>query len=367
MLLVHLMGNPIVTIWSLLDKAHCWSRSASFAEKAMKDPLERKSLTVIMAAAAEVSYDLDYGLALKNQNTRRMPMEAAATLIESRRNNIRLTALAIAIYVFQVVAAFVPAVGASASPSGGRIATAMLLSWLIPAVLFSNIVGDFGSPRNCKRMFKSLMERIECLRAPDSGIKEETKMQPEPSLKVQYSSAYFHRPNKIFLKDSGWVLALLSTFPIAIAFITAFSILITGPTYFSCRHILIIGIAVSYLVSAISNSWISFITTEFAYHIILLKDNIIGITTLALLVASSCGLFNTCYCWSGALVYGQNARAPLNPTGMFDRNDDLLYPLVVAACLFLQMGGSGLMVWSAWRGFRAIWWTEEEIRAASER
>ena len=158
--------------------------------------------------------------------------------------------------------------------------------------------------------------------------------------------------------------------PVAIAFGTAFAVLDTGPTYFSCRHILVITVFSAWLISAIltsSLSWASFATGKYLWYIILIKNTIFAIPALALIVASCCGLWNTCYCWSGALVYGETgARAPLNPAKIFDRNNNVIYPAMVATCLSLQVCVFGAMLWVGWPGFRALWWNEDEKRVASE-
>lgn len=160
LLIPHLIGDPIDSTWSLLEKVDSWSRCYAEAQELLKDKIEIKSLTEILTNAEEslqvVDHDVLKFSALRNKG---LMMETALVLSENRRNDILRTSFAVALYIFQVLAAFVPAIGASASPSGGRIATAIILSWLLPVVLLSNAIGDSGSLRNRQQIMTSFMER----------------------------------------------------------------------------------------------------------------------------------------------------------------------------------------------------------------
>ncbi|MCJ1348855.1 hypothetical protein MMC31_007088, partial [Peltigera leucophlebia] len=58
--------------------------------------------------------------------------KTATDLITSRTSEVLRTYIAIALYLFQVVSAFVPALGDSSSPSGAKIGMAILFSFLLP-------------------------------------------------------------------------------------------------------------------------------------------------------------------------------------------------------------------------------------------
>ena len=382
LLILHLLGDPIDSTWSLLAEADSWSRCFSHAQKLLKEKIEIKSLAIINAVTEDLGHSLHPALKLNALNNRGLIIETARTLSENRRNEILRTFFAIAMYVFQVLAAFVPAVGAASSPSGGRIGPAMLLSWLLSVVLLSNAIGSFGSLRNCQRIITDFMERLGqksdqdlCTQTTSTltlsliGVQKEVQMPREASM-AWSGAIYCYRPSKRFLHASGWKLAFISVLPVAIAFGTAFAILDTGPTHFSCRHFLVISVSSVWLISAISTSLLSratFATGKYLWYIILIKDAVIAIPTIALIVASSCGLWSTCYCSSGALVYGERgARVPLNPTHMFDRNNGVIYPAMVTTCLSFQICAFGVMLWVGWPGFRALWWSKDEKRAASE-
>ncbi|KAI9704078.1 MAG: hypothetical protein M1836_006939 [Candelina mexicana] len=382
-LIVHLLGNPVGSTRSLLAKADGRSRCFSHAQRLLENDLEVKSLAVISAAAEEVSYDLDYALILNQQSKgRELIVETAFTLIGNRRSEVLRTLLAITIYVFGVLAAFIPAVGASASPSGGRIATAMLLSWLIPVILLSNVIGDMGSPRNCRRIIAELMCRLSQQPARNLSVRRTAnshlkpahmrkKLQEQNQIPRLWSDAmYCYSLKKASFQGLEWKLTIISVLPIAIAFGTAFAVLVSGSVYFSCRHILVVVVSVSWLSSATLTallSWTSPRIKKRTWYIILIKDLLIGSTALSLIITSTCGLWNTCYCYSGALQYGKNtAQVPLNPTELFERNDSVRYPAMVATCLCLQICVFGLVLWLAWPGFRMMWWSEDEKVASDQ-
>ena len=383
LLIPHLLGDPIDSTWSLLAKAVSWSRCFSEAQKLLVEKIEIKSLAVITMAAAEQSpYAVHHARKFHATNNKGLMIETALTLSDNRRNEILRTIFAITIYIFQVLAAFVPAVGAASSPSGGRIGTAMLLSWLLPVALLSNVIGDFGSRRNCQRVIADYLERLgrpsdqdfctprtSTLKLSIIGVQKESETPHEASM-AWTGAIYCYHPIKKFLTNSGWKLALISVLPEAVAFGTAFAVLSTGPTYFSCRHVLVIAVFSVWIISAISTSslsWAPFSSGKYLWYIILIKDTFIAVTILALIVASSCGMWNTCYCWSGALVYGERgARVPLNPTKLFDRNNNIIYPAIVATCISFQICVFGAMLWVGWPGIRALWWSEKEKRMASE-
>jgi hypothetical protein len=357
-MIMHLLGDPIDSTWSLLAKADSWSRCFSDAQRLLGDSIDVKSLAITMAATEEVLPSLVQALQSISADNSHLIRQTGSTLVENRRSEIIRTFFAVAMYVFQVLAAFIPAIGAASSPSGGRIGTAMLLSWLFSVVLLSNAVGDLGSTRNCQRTILDLMERLEL---PHDVYTESS---------LPWSGAiYSYRPQKRLHSASEWKLALISVLPVAIAFGTAFAVLDTGPTYFTCRHILVITAFSFWLVSALLTSLLSripFASGKYLWIIILIKDAFIGVPILVLVVLSSCGLWNTCYCWGGVLVHGEEgARISPNPTAVFSYNDKVVYPPMVVVCLFFQACVFGVMLWAGWPGLRAMMWTEKEKLAAS--
>jgi hypothetical protein len=126
-LVLHLLGDPIDSTWSLLDKVDSWNRCYALAGRRLANEADICCLTVIYAAQREFEDVSDHELGQTNINIT-LVRKTASELLRQRKNEIFRTVFAVAMYIFQVVSAFVPSVGASSSPSGGKIGTAMLLS-----------------------------------------------------------------------------------------------------------------------------------------------------------------------------------------------------------------------------------------------
>ena len=392
-MVLHLLGDPVHSTWSLLAKLGDWYRCFSdirgqYPIKPSPDQEYRiKSSVMVLAVAEELSVPCNS----ENRLSSLIPKvgydhilwETARALGESRKTELLRAILAICWYIFGVVAAFVPAVGQSTSASGGRIAPAMLLSWLLPVVLLSNALGGFSSPRNCEVFISQYLARID--KSPhDFSICEEqrskffkkTESAPYFSSLAWSGDIYSYRLGK---RPSGTaskrlLLAICSVLPVALAFGLALATLETAPTYFSCRSVLVAVIFAFWITSA-ALTWVvslqSCITGKYLWYCILIKDSIIAVPALALIIITSCGLFNSCYCWSGALVHGRSkASVPLNPVSAFNHNDDVIYPAMVATGLFLQIIVFLLILWTGRHCFGVMWWGNdvcpEELKASTQ-
>jgi hypothetical protein len=84
--------------------------------------------------------------------------KCARLLADARTNEYLRTVLAIAVYFLNLIAAFVPALGGDqSSPPGGRIGSAVFISWLVPLALLSNRIGAFTSRRACLHIMKEFV------------------------------------------------------------------------------------------------------------------------------------------------------------------------------------------------------------------
>jgi hypothetical protein len=87
--------------------------------------------------------------------------DAAFEIADSRTDDIIRTSFAVCLYILQLLSAFITVVGGgNSSPPGGRIGTAMILTWLIPAIMLSNSVGGFASRRSCFRIIRKFIYKI---------------------------------------------------------------------------------------------------------------------------------------------------------------------------------------------------------------
>ena len=354
-LVLHLLGDPIDSTWSLLDKVDSWNRCYVLAGKRkLANEADICCLTVIYAAQREFEDISDHELEQTNNIDITLVRKTASELLRQRKNETLRTVFAVALYIFQVVSAFVPSVGASSSPSGGKIGTAMLLSWLVSVVMLSNTIGDLGSPAIV-------------------------------NVSVWSGALYSYRPNK-GLSNSGWKLAAISALPVVIAFGTSFTVLEAGPTYFSCRSLFVIGASAYWGLSALLTYTFSrkavqscFSSGKHLWCVILVKDFLVAAPILGLIVASSCGYWNTCYCWGGGPVHGDNTKVPLNPTNIFNFNNGEFYPAIVGTGLGFQLIVFLVMLGFGWNGLRALglrlpllnwmtsWWWERRVVQGSNR
>jgi hypothetical protein len=291
-----LMGDPIDSMMSLLSILQGWNLCFAVPSKPQLQKKQRpnpeqakreKSIAIILLSFGDC-------LSLPNNTDRSQNIydkwlassklspsqldalthKTAAKLVECRTSEMLRAWSALLLYFFQVLAAFVPAIGDSAQPSGGMIGPAMLLSWLLPMVLLSNAVGGFGSWRIRRRILSKFLKRVG----------EHTWYGQLPVLKrssLAYSGGIpLYQPNKFHSTRARTLilLFLLSTSPVLVAFATAFAVLYTPPTYLTCRHFIILFILLLWLLSALA-TWtvikFSSLTTKLQWYAILAKDALI--------------------------------------------------------------------------------------------
>jgi hypothetical protein len=93
---------------------------------------------------------------------------------------------------------------------------------------------------------------------------------------------------------------------------------------------------------------------------IFVKDIVVATPILVLILLSSCGYFNSCYCSSGVLIRRSQAQVDLNPVSFFPLNNRVIYPATVTTGLGLQMLVLILVRWVQLRGFKTMWWRDLE-------
>jgi hypothetical protein len=376
-----LMGDPIDSMLSLLSILQGWDLCFAMSlgpqrqrgEQPNPEQAKReKSVVIILLSLGDclslpnntdISQNIyDKWLASSKLSTTQLGAlthKTAAELAECRTSEMLRASSALLLYFFQVLAAFVPAIGGSPGPSGGMVGPAMLLSWLLPMVLLSNAVGGFDSWRIRRRILSKFLKRVG----------EHTWYDRLPVLKhstLAYSGGIpLYQPDKFDPKRARVPirLFLLATSPVLVAFTTAFAVLYT-PTYLTCRHFLVLFILLLWLLSALV-TWtvirFSPLAANLRWYTILAKDVLICCIVLALLIGTSCGLFTSCWCLSGRWKYDvAQARVYLDPAAQFSRNSGLSYPITVGICFGVQFGIWFCMMSFGWKGFRVWRWSEQE-------
>ena len=386
---LHLLGDPIHSTWSLLSKVETWrqcydrrkgrSKNEAVMIAGIGELVETLDVDFNAAQVKLILQDIYTRLETQPANFDNLVANTASELAECRVNQTMRTWAAIVLYLIHVIAALVPKLGQASSPSGGRIGTAMLLSWLLPIVLLSNAVGDFTSRKTFLRIMLAFMEQIErqstqCLSRPSQDLLMSLRKIDEKYFKSLAWSCeiYTYRSHRIHSRTAAKgcstpSLALISALPVIVAFVTAFLVLYTKPTYFNCRHFFVLTVLGAWLLSPLL-TWT--IGTHFSqqrqWQLVLVKDALFAFPIMALIIASSCGLFNSCRCWSGVYTLGiRMAAVYLTDLPEFDRYNQVNYPGIIGTCLGLQVGFFLLIRWTYWReGFNLLAWSEKEREAA---
>jgi hypothetical protein len=402
---VHLLGDPVDSLFRLLSTVEVWDECSrkshefvQYQEELRKRLIENgevlkrynihpKRIAVVISAAARLVESLDVHKFSKqlfdSLDIRKVSDQAeleirchklhetAIALRHQRMHDIRRTGFAILVYIFQVVAVFVPVVGGSANPSGGKVSPAMMLVWLLPLVLLSNAIGDYGSWELSSNTLNEFLDvlGIDPLKVLDANKTDlETARKPISSpffSELACSGATLHSRPRGFRKVA---LIAISILPITIACATAFAVDYTAPTYFSCRATLIWSSLALWFMSSVATMCMRGSLGRHSWLFILLKDIVVATPILVLIWLSSCGYFNSCYCSSGALFRRSHAQVDLNPVSFFRLNNRVIYPATVTAGLGLQMLVPVLVRWVQLRGFKTMWWSDpEELPSVPQR
>lgn len=378
----HFMGDPIDSMWSLLTKGEVWNRFHALALQLAPEGPDRlaiaKALAAVFAAFEELTGDTgrvqqefnsimrDNGARLAREDLDYILKETAEELVDSRSNEGLRTILVVINYLWAVLAALVPEIGGvQSSQPGGRIGTAMFLAWLVTAVLLSNTLSGYTSRRTCLRIMERYTRTIKGRRRDlhTFGYSPRLSSRAKPSSSIpqfqDFISAqpwnggvYSYRPQKRLSptcpasdRSSSHLLAL-SILPPLISSTTAFVIIFYTPTIgLGCRTLWVLALTTGIFVSPLLTFLISrLLRPKYAWYVTIAKDALFGLTGVTVILLSSIGIFNTCWCWSGVYSRGiAKAYIDLDPQDEREYNLHHLYPAMVGACLVLQIVVYGLM------------------------
>lgn len=345
--IVHFIGDPIDSMWSLMTKAEVWNRFYRIALRHTPPGPQRehmaRALAAMLSAFEELTGDMadvqaelndivtESGARLSSEDLDYILIETADELVDSRSNEVLRTALVIVNYLWAVLAALIPEIGGmQSSQPGGRIGTAMFLSWLVTTVLLSNTMSGFTSRRTCLRIMERYYRTLKGrkrdthffpnsprLLARSSWVfskKQQAAARLGASFRLDHDfidaqpwngSVYSYRYRKHLISSgakedwsSGYLL-VLSVAPIAVAAASAFVIIWFTPTIgLGCRTLWVIGLTVGLMVSPFLTWSISRMAGgRFAWYITIAKDSAITVAVLTVIVLSSIGIFNNCWCW----------------------------------------------------------------------
>ncbi|KAL6716771.1 hypothetical protein ACLMJK_006339 [Lecanora helva] len=388
--ILHLLGDPIDSLWSLLHKLDSWDRCLDLAEEryGAACPRCQRIIATIFAGFEEMEgpriKSERYFDALVHQrdpvSNFQLWRQTAVELADSRTDEFARSAFAIFLYAFQLIANFVKELGGgSSSPPGGRIATGVFLSWLLPMVLLSNAIGNFPARRTCYDALSRFAERMDDpLQIPRSRSVVVPSMSmltrtswTDYSHSLGWSGAIYtfrpwkwqHVSNSSNRRRTARLIFLLAITPLCIGFMGGFAILwYSLPVGLNCRHTWLCGIFLAWSLSTFL-TWYSYrpqlATGKFHWRFVLVKDTCIAVPSLLVIFLSACGVFNFCYCWGGFLFSPANANVPLNSDSFYKHNDRTTYPAIVGVCTAFQLVMFGVIVWIWRRGLKILRWSEK--------
>ena len=395
--ILHLLGDPIDSMWSLLHKLDAWDRCSVLAGRYHDVcPSCRLVIASVFAGYEEVQgpriQSERYFEALLQQRNPAMDFNewrrAAVRLADSRTNELARTILAFLLYIFQLICNFVPDVGGAPNgPPGGRIATGVLISWLLPAILLSSIVGNLPS----RRTAYSILADLAASTNDDTFHVADQRSVFLPSVpyiaqacSTEYFGAlgwsgaiYTYRPWKLRYATSRrhrhlrtFLMATLAAAPILIGLVGGVLILwYQQPTGPNCRHVWLISVGLLWHVSALITFMTygsGFATGTYHWRFTLVKDACIAVPSLLAMFLSGVGLFNSCWCWSGLFQHMSKRHVPLLET-VYIQDGKTVYPMIVGVALLLQITVV-VVVAVVWRrGLQLLRWSEKRRKGEWDR
>jgi hypothetical protein len=414
--MLHLFGDPLDTLWSLLETLSIWTRLARLDASLRQRPLSDnpgglnfpeylpKVLGTVFGGIEEIMPSTTGSRLVELDDVeaafyRLLDMPASNTfpagavrhaiemtaheLADNRTDDILRTALAVVLYFWLVISNFFDILGGDKAPPAGRSATALATSWIISTVMLSNLMGGFVSHRSCFAALRKLASNLHYIRArpPELILEGVEGVAPRMDEKVysamgyksdhefwdnQHGSGalYTYRPHKRFFRWRSARVLGLAFLPLVIA--TACSVALVWyniPNGLDCRGVMLLLFFVTYLLSGVTTWTTAFLLRRrirYHFHITMAKDSVVCLSTLLLIFLSSAGLFNTCSCATGLFLPHSSALIPLLNEPRQEENRTSRYMVIYLVCLGLQLLFFAV-VWGIERkGVGLMRWSEAE-------
>jgi hypothetical protein len=374
---IHLLGDPIDSLWSLLTKLEVASRGIKIARSVANFRGENAINYATFLSAIEELMDTSTDFSCAKRETReifhQIPAEssrlvfnkAARALCDSRVHEATRTIISIVTYLVALGTAFLAAVDTSSgvTPPGNRIAYAIMFSWLIPAVIFSAITGRFVSRRACadrlvqtvnERNFSNEIDR-PALRRIAHLLDDDQSWKRHPWI----GAMYIYRPEKRIAsggQDDHSPMRLLGValsiifMPFVVSVATSWVTPIAG---FKCRHFTEIIVFALYLISAFI-SWLTWHlkiwTSKSHFKMTMIKDAIVMVCAFVLLVLTSCGIFNSCWCVSAEMSRHSDAIVSLDTDEQRREMSKNIYPALAYGTVVIHLIMVYLILrWIGWK------------------
>jgi hypothetical protein len=135
-------------------------------------------------------------------------------------------------------------------------------------------------------------------------------------------------------RHSPHFLRAIAHAPVFVAVVSALAVTSLPPTYFSIRHAFFFAVGIIYHI--ISPSLTSVLRRWRGLRAVRWKNAVIAAIMIVIFFLNGCGyFFNNCRGWTTILPRGQNVVLFSNKD--FDRNDFVIFPIIVSLCISTQI------------------------------
>ncbi|KAK4183597.1 hypothetical protein QBC35DRAFT_535614 [Podospora australis] len=164
-----------------------------------------------------------------------------------------------------------------------------------------------------------------------------------------------------------WVLAFVAALPVTVGFIGAWFILLHAAEQgVSCRHLVLMGMYSAWILSVLASNATHYFLVKSAraakmhWWMCVVKDVCIAIPALAFVFLCAAGYFNSCWCWSRAVIVGVEKASVFLPVNDFYRERlKTMFPGVVGGVVgFHLLYSAVLVLWYFRDAVAVLRWSE---------
>jgi hypothetical protein len=394
--LAHILGDPVDYAITLLSQIEIWNECLELAENLRKEEdkldgrnaaAQNRNMAIILTAFERVlchhrNEEVAKQYFTEIVNALKMPMDTLPELNEEgtenrwastvkyeakiarnfvvvRRRHLAPANFAVAFYAWQVVGAFVPVIGASPNPSGGRVSAALTLSWIIFIILFSNTIGEVASRTTYADTIEKYLKRrpLTFINPNPEAARDEFDRALHDSLGTTSSTGYcyrlvrqYDRENKRKLPtQSRHVFRAIAHMPVLVAVGSALAVTSLPPTYFSVRHYFFFAVGIMYHIISPS---LTLILRRWHLFAVRVKNILVAAGMIAIFIANGCGMFfNNCRGWE--TIYPKEQGLVIYSKRDYARNAKIWFPTITSLCIGTQIALCVIVSWMSSRA-RAI-------------
>jgi len=394
----HLLGDPIHLNYSLLAKLEVRQLNLLIAKREFSGASEKdhENIATVLTAVEELAmpgtFDPSALLKQIHKAYKNKDMDALMELFKGAAHQlcnakVRESGrpyMGIFTYLISLAAGFIAAVdkGSGVNPPGNRISNALIFSWLVTSVLLSSATGRVNTRRANEQILRDLSSTIKGLEFSNSLSMSNQVIEPSMSNQVIEAVPYHAQPWSGSINSFGphfhidkksqrcrllrrfilLIPAFISVFiPVLSASVISWTVPTTG---LKCRLIALWCIGSLWLISAI----VTFVTygrfsNKNHLRIIAVKDFIITWVVLVLILMSSSGIFNSCWCISSIFSRGSaNAIVGLDTAAIRRHKSATIWVEMVFGTVGANLLLCAVVRWWYYRSRHVFGRSESELR-----